>query len=150
MSDQGYEFESEGWMHIEEADEEEDALDLAREAFQKAITAGNLGAYYGLASLIDDDDSDEKVEYLTKAAGVGRLDAMWELYLILDDKIKKFGLVSIVADHQIVADAKGEYDLLTEELSADDIEKGKLYKEQLIKEIENSGNKLGTGGNPYL
>ena len=150
MSDHGYELESDGWMHIEEADEEEDALDLAREAFQKAIHAGNLGAYYGLASLLDNDNSDEKIQYLTKAAGAGRVDAMWELYLILDDKIEKYGLVSIVADHQIVADAKDEYDLLTEELSADEIEKGKSYKEQLIQEIENSGNKLGTGGNPYL
>ena len=47
MSDQGYEFESDGWMYIEEADEDEDALDLAMDAFQKAINAGNSGAYYG-------------------------------------------------------------------------------------------------------
>ena len=118
--------------------------------YQKSIDAGNLGAYYGLASLINDDTNADKLDYLTKAAGAGRLDAMWELYLISNDNIKKYGLVSIVADHQIVADAKDEFESLKEDLSTDEIEKGKLYKEQLIKEIENSGNTLGTGGNPYL
>jgi hypothetical protein len=150
MSDQGYDFESDGWMHIEEADEEEDALELAKEAFHKAIEAGNLGAYYGLASLINDDTSDKKIDYLEKATGAGRLDAMWELYLISNEKIKKYGLISIVVDHQIVADAKGEFESLKEGLSTDEIEKGKLFKNQLIKDIESSGNTLGTGGNPYL
>ena len=146
MSDEGRDFEVDGWMSLEEVGEEEDALDLAKEAFLKAIEAGNIGAYSGLANLADSEQ--EKIEYLKKAANVGRLDAMWELYLELEDSIEKYAMLKIVASQDIIADAKDEFD--SNDLSDDKIKEIDLYVEKFLSDLKESGMELGTGANPYL
>jgi hypothetical protein len=148
MTDQGREYEMDGWMSLEAEDEEEDARELAKEAFQKAIDAGNIGAYYGLGSLVE--DGTQKVEYLRKATDAGRLDAMWELYMVSENKTEQYAVVSIVVDNGLIADAKEELDLTADEMTPDEIEKGNKLKTEILNRIESSGNSLGTGANPYF
>jgi hypothetical protein len=151
MSDKGREYEIDGWMSIEEEGEVEDARDLAKKSFEKAIEHGNIGAYFGLANLMSDSDP-EKIGYLRKAAQIGRLDAMWELYYAIPESetIEKYAWLKIVADNEVIADAKSEFDCSIEDFSEEIVSKINEFSDGLIKKITDSGYALGTGANPIF
>ncbi len=153
------EIEIDGWICFEEENSEsekkevatesrennalESTLENAKKSFKKSIKAGNIGAYAGLSALTE--NREEKIKYLELAAFAGRLDAIWDLYLAMEDCLEKYAWLTIAVDNTSIPDAKKELAKALQKLSPDEKVKVTDICSGFLDKIKKAGYKLVSG-----